>query len=52
MLTGFLVYFPDVLSNSFGLKQRFFHFGWSIWFIYLSFSFLRITKEKMNIKVV
>lgn len=33
---GFLVFFPDVLDDYFGLKQRFFHAGWSIWFAYLS----------------
>jgi hypothetical protein len=24
------------------LKQRFFHIGWSIWFFYLSYRFLRL----------
>lgn len=42
MSLGFLAFMPDLLSNYQGLKQRFFHVGWSIWFFYLSFSFIRI----------
>jgi hypothetical protein len=38
---GFLTYFPEVLSAFPGLKQRFFHLGWSIWFFYLGFGFNR-----------
>ncbi len=48
MSLGFLVFFPDLLSNYPGLKQRFFHVGWSIWFCYLSFSFIRLLE---NVKV-
>lgn len=36
MLLGFFIFSPDVLPEYIGLKQRFFHIGWSIWFIYLS----------------
>ncbi len=43
---GFLVFVPDVLSNCFGLKQRFFHIGWSTWFFYLSYSFVRLPENK------
>ena len=39
MLLGFLVYAPQVMSNLFGIKQRFFHVGWTLWFIYLAKSF-------------
>lgn len=39
MLAGTLVFFPTVLEGFFGLKQRFMHAGWSIWFTYLSWSF-------------
>ena len=35
MLLGLLVFFPHVLSKYIGLKQRFFHIGWSLWFVYL-----------------
>lgn len=49
MLLGFLVYFPDVLGNYFGLKQRFFHAGWSIWFVYLSGVFLKHHGDSNNI---
>jgi hypothetical membrane protein len=40
MLLGFLVFMPDVLRALPGLKQRFFHFGWSVWFLSLSRAFL------------
>jgi len=49
MSLGFLAFFPDVLSNYAGLKQRFFHIGWSIWFVYLSYSFTELLKEKEKI---
>ena len=42
MALGFLAFFPEILSNYFGLKQRFFHIGWSIWFLYLSWSFINL----------
>jgi hypothetical membrane protein len=45
MLLGFLVYMPEVLGPYPGLKQRFFHLGWSLWFIGLSRAFLRPVKE-------
>lgn len=35
MLLGLLVFFPRILSKHIGLKQRFFHIGWSFWFVYL-----------------
>ncbi len=41
MMLGFLVYFPDLLAPWMGLKQRFFHLGWSLWFVYLSLGFGR-----------
>lgn len=31
-----------------GLIQRFFHLGWSIWFIAMSFSFIKILNTKYN----
>ena len=45
MLLGFLAFMPDVLGALPGLKQRFFHLGWSLWFISLSREFLRSAKE-------
>lgn len=45
MLLGFLTLAPNIMDNYFGLKQRFFHFGWSIWFIYLSLKFLKLDRN-------
>jgi len=42
MSFGFLIYIPTILTESVGLKQRFFHIGWSIWFCYLGFRFHKI----------
>jgi hypothetical membrane protein len=42
MLLGFLTLIPNILDNYFGLKQRFFHIGWSMWFIYLSQKFIKL----------
>ena len=39
MSLGFLAFMPELLSNYLGLKQRLFHIGWSVWFIYLSYAF-------------
>jgi hypothetical membrane protein len=44
MALGFLAYFPDLMAPYPGLKQRFFHVGWSVWFIYLSVAFRRSMK--------
>jgi len=41
MLLGFTAFMPDVLGAWPGLKQRFFHIGWSLWFIGLGRAFLR-----------
>jgi hypothetical membrane protein len=38
-LPGFLVFAEGFLVDQFGLKQRFFHIGWTIWFVYLSLGF-------------
>ena len=45
MLLGFLAFMPGVLSAYPGLKQRFFHLGWSLWFIGLSRAFLRSARS-------
>ena len=44
MLLGFLAFMPEVLGAWPGLKQRFFHLGWSLWFIGLGWAFLRLPK--------
>lgn len=41
MALGGTAFFPGVLAGIAGIKQRFFHAGWSIWFLYLSPAFLR-----------
>lgn len=46
MSLGFLALSPADSDALLGLKQRFFHVGWSIWFIYLSVSFTRAIKDK------
>lgn len=35
-----------IQTNYTGLIQRFVHFGWSIWFVSLSLTFLKLTTEK------
>jgi hypothetical membrane protein len=42
MSLGFLAFLPGVWSAYPGLKQRFFHAGWSIWFAYLSYRFVTL----------
>ncbi len=46
MSLGFLAFFPTILGSLTGLKQRFFHVGWGVWFIYLSVSFTQAIKDK------
>ena len=46
MVLGFCVFFPEVLAPYFGLKQRFFHIGWTLWFVYLSYRFLTLQQTK------
>lgn len=45
MLLGLLTLLPNILKDYFGLKQRFFHIGWTFWFIYLSQRFLMLDKQ-------
>lgn len=45
MLLGFLTSAQNILDNYFGLKQRFFHTGWSLWFVYLSLEFIKLEKN-------
>jgi Protein of unknown function (DUF998) len=48
MSLGFLAFLPHVLAEYAGLKQRFFHVGWSVWFVYLSYGFLSLSGEKSS----
>lgn len=48
MSLGFLVFAPDFLSDYPGLKQRFFHIGWSVWFFNLSYSFAGLLEKRTN----
>ncbi|MEN8153395.1 MAG: DUF998 domain-containing protein [Acidobacteriota bacterium] len=45
MALGFSVLVPDVMDNYFGLKQRFFHLGWTLWFLYLAGIFTGLEKR-------
>jgi hypothetical membrane protein len=44
-LLGATVFLPEIMSSLPGLKQRFFHLGWSLWFIGLARAFRRQAKE-------
>ena len=45
MSFGFLTFMPNILSDYFGLKQRFFHFGWTVWFLYLTIIFIGLNRR-------
>lgn len=51
MLLGFLIFMPGILSEYFGLKQRFLYIGWSIWTICLSYRFSQLNKLLIANKV-
>lgn len=42
---GFLVFMPHVLTDYFGIKQRLFHLGWTVWFICLTCVFIKLDKR-------
>lgn len=44
MIVGISVFIPDLLSSCHGLKQRFFHIGWSVWFIGLNMEYFKRSK--------
>jgi hypothetical membrane protein len=52
MLLGFLIYVPGLLNEQHGLKQRFFHMGWTVWFCYLVILFLKLKTEMERRAVV
>lgn len=45
MSLGFLVLMPNLLTDYFGIKQRLFHLGWTVWFLYLTTIFIEINKK-------
>jgi len=42
MILGFLIYFPNILNEYFGLKQRFLYSGWTVWSVYLSYRLIQL----------
>jgi hypothetical membrane protein len=46
MSLGFLAFIPGLWGDYPGLKQRFFHIGWSIWFFLLSYRFARLLERE------
>jgi hypothetical protein len=48
MALGFLAFMPEILGDYMGLKQRLFHIGWSIWFLYLSYAFTKLIRENLG----
>ena len=50
MLLGFLIFFPDILTEYFGLKQRFLYLGWSVWSCWLAYRFLQLSASPVRVK--
>ena len=50
MLLGFLIFIPNILTENFGLKQRFLYLGWTVWSAYLSYRFLQLSLNPIKIK--
>ena len=51
MSLGFLAFMPQILGDYTGLKQRIFHIGWSIWFLYLSYAFTNLFRQGLAVDV-
>lgn len=47
-LLGATAFWPEIMGTLPGLKQRFFHLGWSLWFVGLSRAFRHPLKEESN----
>lgn len=47
MFLGFTAYYSSILSEYHGLKQRFFHIGWTIWFLYLYYGFSKLLNKEV-----
>lgn len=45
MVHGFLIFFPNVLPEYHGLKQRFLYAGWSVWSGYLSYRMMALSND-------
>ncbi|MCB0473085.1 MAG: DUF998 domain-containing protein [Flavobacteriaceae bacterium] len=45
MSLGYLTLLP-IMDNYLGLKQRFFHIGWTFWFLYLGKKFLELNRKE------
>lgn len=45
MSLGFLVFMPNILTDYFGIKQRLFHLGLTVWFLSLTAIFIGINKR-------
>jgi Protein of unknown function (DUF998) len=52
MSLGLLTFLPDFMPDYMGLKQRFFHIGWSVWFGYLSYGFVKLAAGARPVAVV
>lgn len=52
MALGFSVMIPDFFDEYFGIKQRAFHLGWTIWFVYLSVAFINYIKSRESKKIL
>ncbi|MEE1947049.1 DUF998 domain-containing protein [Pedobacter sp. KR3-3] len=48
MALVFLRFVPSFQQHFPGLVQRFFHLGWSIWFVCMAFSFIKLLNTKYN----
>jgi len=48
MSLGFVAFMPEIFEGYLGLKQRIFHVGWSMWFLYLSYAFTRLFRQSSD----
>jgi hypothetical protein len=48
MSLGFLAFMPQIVEGYPGLKQRIFHIGWSMWFVYLSYAFAGYVRQRRD----
>lgn len=49
MLFGFLIFFPEILSEYFGLKQRFIYLGWTLWSGFIAHRFLQFRAKPISL---
>lgn len=48
MMLGFLIFIPTILSECFGLKQRFLYAGWTLWSVSLAYKFIRLSEKAIK----